>query len=338
MLNERDFRVLCAVVQSYIDRPDPVGSRFVTKRYKLNFSPATIRNIMADLEEMGFLRQPHTSAGRVPTDKGYRLYVDSLRDAEYRTHDEKYAGFLSNGLEALRSDLHTLLEESSRMLAAASHCLAFAVAFRPNRTTLNRIQLFRYRGRQTAAVVITNEGLIKSKVLDSDFGLTQRELNRLSDYLNSQYSGRTIDEIRTEMLRQLSKEKALCDILISKVVAICRDAFHFPDSDVIFSGLSELMALPDLSGRINELARAMEDRRLIMGLLDSLGGAAEGVSVVIGSENPMEEMKRFSLVTASFKTGGRPVGSVGMIGPTRMDYAKAISLVGATARYITNAL
>lgn len=337
MLSERGSVVLMAIVQSYIERPDPVGSRYVTKKYAFNLSPATIRNIMADLEEMGYLSQPHTSAGRIPTDKGYRFYVDSIR-SEGAQVEREAVKLLKKKFETMNTDVNVLLREVTDALSGLSPYLVFAVPLKPEKTTLNRIQLFKYRGRQTVAVLLTNEGLIQNRVLDGDFGLSQRELNRVSEYLNSEFSGHTIQEIRSEILRQVSKEKALYDILVSKAVTICGEALSFQGGDIIFSGLSELLGLPDFSDRINEIARAIDDKQVILKLLDRIADTSDEVRVVIGSENPVERFRRLSIVTATYRQGERFLGSVGMIGPTRMDYPSAISMVGMTARFITEAI
>lgn len=336
MMSERTYRVLRAVVQSYISTPSPVGSRFVTRKYDFRLSPATIRNIMSDLEELGFLSQPHTSAGRVPTEKGYRFYVDSLFHDGFDLYDG-YLEIFEKGLLALRSDVNALLEEAARTLSSLSHCLAFAVPFKHGKTTLNRIQLYRYRGGQTVVVLLTDEGLVKNKVLDTDFGLTQREFNRISDYINSEFSGLTMEEIRVGIAKRISKEKALCDILISRALAVCKEAFSFR-GELIISGFSELVGLPELSGRINEIAKAIEDKQTVLRLLERLAVPAEGVRVVIGDENPVEPMRNLSVIVAHYRQKSGLSGSVGMIGPMRMDYAKAIPLVGTMARFISGSI
>jgi heat-inducible transcriptional repressor len=238
----------------------------------------------------------------------------------------------------MNADVNVLLREVTDALSGFSPYLVFAVPLKPEKTTLNRIQLFKYRGRQTVAVLLTNEGLIQNRVLDGDFGLSQRELNRVSEYLNSEFSGHTIQEIRSEIMRQVSKEKALYDILVSKAVAICGEALSFQGGDIIFSGLSELLGLPDFSDRINEIARAIDDKQVILKLLERIADSSDGVQVVIGSENPVERFRGLSIVAATYKQGEKFLGSVGMIGPTRMDYLRAISMVGMTARFITEAI
>ena len=338
MFDERIHRVLWAVVESYIINPDPVGSRFVTKKYAFNLSPATIRNIMADLEDMGFLHQPHTSAGRVPTDKAYRFYVDYLTQTEGLA-DETLMDEIIRRLENIRTDINALLKETCRALSAFSHYLGVALPPNPHNTTLKGINLFRYKERQVMVVLMTDEGIVKNKVIQFDPALTQEDLNRISEYLNSEFSGQTLDEIRSAVLREMYRDKALCDTLIFRAIRICREALSFDPGDVFISGLHEVLGLPDFSDlrRIREISRAIEDKHLIIKLLDMLP-RTEGVKVLIGSENPASEMKSLSMVVSSYKEGDRPMGTIGLIGPTRMDYLKAITIVDTTAKFITRIL
>lgn len=335
MLSDRNWKVLRAVVQTYISKPYPVGSRLVSKKYGFSLSPATIRNVMADLEEMGYLTQPHTSAGRIPTDRAYRLYVDSLKQRGQT--DDELALSLRERFRSLRDDMNRLLEEATRVLSSWSHYLAFAIPARPDGTTLNRIQFYNYMNKKTVALLITNEGLIANKVLESNFGFTQRELNRLADYLNSEFSGRSIDQIRTGLLKEMSKERALCDMLITRAINICEEALSFPGEDIFFSGISELIGLPELSDRINDITRAVEDKHRIVRLLEELA-SPDGVGVVIGSENPERNMHGLSIISARYRRGDRLLGVVGMIGPTRMDYSKSILMVDSLARSLSGTI
>lgn len=337
MLNERTEKVLFAVVQSYITNPEPVGSRFVTKRYSFNLSPATIRNIMADLEEMGFLSQPHTSAGRVPTDRGYRFYVDYLQSAGV---EGSYLASFIDRLEAMREDLNNLLDGAARMLSEHSRYLGVAAPMKPDNTTLNRIELYSYRGTHIAAVLLTNEGVIRHKLLKMEPGLNARGLKRISEYLNSEFSGFSMDEIRLRLVKQMSKEKALCDILITKAIELCREALDFPSGDIYVYGFSDFIGLPDFSDRLGEIARAIEDKHAMLQMLEQVvcGGSENAPSVLIGSENPVKVMKDLSIVVSSYKQGGKTAGTVGIIGPTRMDYSRAMAMVARTASFITEAL
>jgi heat-inducible transcriptional repressor len=336
MLGERTERILFSIVKSFIEGGEPVGSRFITKKYSFNISPATIRNIMADLEEMGFLAQPHTSAGRVPTDRGYRFYVEYLKRVKER--ETSFVRSYIAGLESVREDLNGILEGAARSLSEFSNYLGMAAPAKPERTTLNRIELFSY-GNQIAVLLLTDEGLVKHKLLKMEPGLTPRALRRISEYLNSEFSGHTLDEIRLRLIKEMSKEKALCDILISKAVEICREALNFPEGDIYMYGLSGLVGLPDFADRLGEIARAIEDKHLMLRLLEKVAQESEeGTSVLIGSENPVAGMKDLSFVVASYRRGEKTAGTVGIVGPTRMDYDRAITMVEATARFLTEAL
>ncbi len=337
MLNDRAEKVLFSIVRSFIETAEPVGSRLITKKYVFNLSPATIRNIMADLEDLGFVWQPHTSAGRVPTDRGYRLYVDyvqKLKDMETR-----YINSFISKLEVLREDLNGLLDGAARTLSENLNYLGLAAPLTSERATLNRIELFGYRGNRIAVLLLTDEGIIKHKVLPMEQEITPRTLRRISEYLNSEFSGYTIDEIRLKLIKEMSREKALCDLLISKAVSICREALTFPTGEIYIYGLSDLIGLPDFSDRIKAIARAVEDKHLMMKLLEKICAESEGeISVLIGSENPVRELKDLSMVVASYRHGERSAGTVGVIGPTRMDYPKAIEMVRATAQFLTDTL
>jgi len=340
-LSERSRKVLYAVVQSYINYPDPVGSRIVTKRYSFGLSPATIRNIMSDLEEMGFLTQPHTSAGRIPTDLGYRCYVDSLAtEADFYSNIEiEILQGLYRRLEILKNDIELLLSETTKSLSMLSHYLGVAMSPTPDMTTLSRIDLLKYQADKVAAVLFTAEGLIKNKVLSVDPDISQKDLNRIAHYLNSEFSGYTFDEIRLKLLKEMSKEKTKCDNLISRAMRICREALYFPLNELFVSGLSEVLELPDFADlkKIRELSKAIEDKHRIIKLLDTIS-EGEGVQVLIGSEHDQDEMKKLSVVVSPCKEGDRPIGVVGIIGPTRMNYAKAIYIVENTAKFITRML
>lgn len=339
ILDERARKVLYAVVQSYINIPEPVGSRAVTKRYAFGVSPATIRNIMADLVEMGFLMQPHTSAGRVPTDRAYRFYVDSLvaeRDFRYKTDilHEVY-----RRLEALRDNIGGLLNEATITLSLLSHYLGIAMSPQLDMATLQKIELIKFKTDKIAVIIVTDEGLIKNNVISLDTDISQRDLNRMTSYLNAEFAGLTLDEIRLKVVREMVRDKSKCDRLILRAMKICRKALSFSFSDFFVSGLSEVLDLPDFSDlkKIRELSRAIEDKHTIIKLLNKVI-ESDGVQILIGSENATDDMKKLSIVVSACRDEDRPIGVVGIIGPTRMDYEKAIYIVDSTAKYITKIL
>lgn len=338
-LSERTKKVLFAVVQSYINYPDPVGSRAITKRYGFGWSPATIRNIMADLEEMGFLRQPHTSAGRIPTDLGYRFYVDYLTaEPEYYQEKEIFKDIYMK-LETLKNDIEMLLGETTRSFSMLSHYLGIAMLPVIDMTTLKRINIIKYKNDNAVVVLLTDEGVIKNKIVKIDPKITQKDLNRMASYINTEFSGYAMDEIRLKILREMSKEKIKCDTLIARAMSLCQEVLCFQEGALFVSGLTEVLNLPDFADleKIKELSKAIEDKHTIIKLLDKLS-ESDGVKVIIGSENSLDEMKKLSLIVSPCKESNRPVGIVGIIGPTRMNYAKAIYLVDNTAKFISKML
>lgn len=335
-LDERNKKVLCAVIQCYINSPGPVGSRVVTKKYAFGLSPATIRNIMADLEEMGYLQQPHTSAGRVPTDSGYRFYVDTLASESDIISKEPLLEFYRK-LENLKQDMNSLHNETSKMLSSLSHYVGIAIPPNTDMTSLVKIDLLKYKENQVAVFLLTEEGVIRNKVVSINPELSQRELNRLADYINTEFAGRTLEDIRETITRDISHEKIICDRLIEQAIKICDNIFSASPGNIYVSGLSEMLELPDFYDitRIKELLRTIEDKQLVIKLLDKIADY-NGTQVFIGSENPLDEMKNFSFVVSTYKEGNKPLGAIGIIGPTRMDYYKTISIVDMTAKFINN--
>ncbi|MHB8882642.1 MAG: heat-inducible transcriptional repressor HrcA [Thermodesulfovibrionales bacterium] len=335
MLDERSKQVLIAVIQCYINSPGPVGSRAVTKKFPFGLSPATIRNIMSDLEDIGFLRQPHTSAGRVPTDIGYRFYVDTIT-AQKQTLDSDFESEMQRRLESIRKDINVFLDDAAKMLSSMSHYLGVTLSPHPGTTTLNKIELIKYKGDHAAVILFTEDGIIRNKIIRTDPDISQQDLNRLSEYINRHFTGYALDEIKKVIISEMTRERVLCDSLISEAIKICQDVFAAAPGNVYISGMSEMLTLPDFCdiSRIKELMATIEDKHIMVKLLDKLADT-EGTQIFIGSENPLDEMKKFSLVAATYKEGNRPIGAVGIIGPTRMNYANAISIVDVTAKFIT---
>lgn len=357
-LDERTRQTLFAVVESYINKLEPVGSRFVTKRYSFGFSSATIRNIMADLEEYGFLSQPHTSAGRVPTDKGYRLYVDSLFDKGVDSllisdsgtdkdlsvgQDEAMGEFLcqfarnfARKLQGMKDDTNRMFFEVTNTLSSMSNYISIVMPPKTEYTTLNRIDLIKHKEDKAVAILLTNEGIVKNKMLKVDSRLTQEDLSRIADYLNSEYSGYTIDEIKRVLFKRIKQEKMMWDDLISKAIKIYEQAMSFAGEDIFISGIYDVMNLPDFSdiSKLKEVAGAIKDKHLMLRFLNELLNA-KGVQVLIGRENSDRQLKNLSIVASTYKEGDRPIGVIALIGPTRMHYSKAIYMVDTIAKCIS---
>jgi heat-inducible transcriptional repressor len=229
-----------------------------------------------------------------------------------------------------------MFSEVTQTLSMMSNYLGVALPPKTEKTTFHRIDLIRYKGDSIVAILVTDEGIIKNRILRAGVELTQSDLNRIADYLNSEYAGRTLDEMKSMLVERMKYEKSLCDTLIARAIRICEQTISFADDDVFVSGLYDVMNLPDFSdiGKIKELSKAIRDKHLILRLLHELSNV-EGIQVVIGDENPVAELKNLSVVASTYKEGGRPMGVIALIGPTRMDYSKAISMVDTIARCIS---
>ncbi len=343
MLDERGKKVLWAVVQTYIGYPDPVGSRVVTKKYAFGLSPATIRNIMSDLEELGYLSQPHTSAGRIPTDKGYRFYVDNLLMGRNPIAEDREVLLQINGrLKDINEDINCLIEDTSRMLSNFSHYLGVATAPRLTETRLRHIELVRHRGRHILVILVSSEGIVKNRIIPLREEIPQKILNKISQYLNEEFTGMTLREIKGKIVKEMSKEKVVFGRLVSQAIRLFREILNTQtddaySEDVYIDGLSSVFDMPDFANlsRIKEVFKAIENKYIIVKLLDRLI-EFEGVQILIGSENQIEDMHEMSMVISTYKHGGAVLGTIGVLGPKRMDYSRVIPIVDYTAKRITN--
>jgi heat-inducible transcriptional repressor len=316
-LTDRQKLILTLVITDYIETAQPVGSGYIVDHWGLDVSSATVRNELVALTELGYLRQPHTSAGRVPTDVGYRFYVDTLTSEKSDT-DTELVSEMNRKLDLFRKDVDSFLDNASRLLSELSHYIGISVSPNANRTILTRIELVPYRKNQIAVVLFADEAIIRSKIITVEQEMSRSDLNRLSDYINDRFSGYSLDEVRKTIIEEISNERVMCDRLISEATRICRDVLAISDSDIFISGLSEMVNLPDFCdiGRIRGLLKTLEDKHIILGLLDRISDT-DGIQVFIGKENPLDEMKQFSLVAARYKEGNRPMGAIGIIGPTQ---------------------
>jgi len=226
------------------------------------------------------------------------------------------------------------------MLSELSHYIGISVSPNTHQTTLSRIELIPYRKNQIAVMLITDEAVIRNKIISVEQEIPREDLNRLAGYINERYAGQTLENIRKTIVTEMANDRLLCDSLISEAMAICNNVFsesESSESNVFISGLSEVLTLPDFYDieRIRGLLRTIEDKHVILSLLEKIS-ASEGPQVFIGSENPLDELKQFSFVAAPYCEGNRPIGAIAIIGPTRMNYGQAITLVDITAKFITD--
>lgn len=338
-LDRRAREILKSVVSAHVETGEPVGSRTIARLSREGLSPATIRNVMADLEDLGLLQQPHTSAGRIPTERGYRLYVDSLLPVPRISVSEE-----RTIRESLRdvADLGQLLERASHLLSRLSRNLGIVVAPALSQTLLRHVEFVRIDARRALAIFVSHAGALHSRVVETEEDLTQEDLTRMGNLLSERLAGRTLPEVRNELLRLMSEEKDQYDHLMQRALALAARTFGEGAAEpagVYLEGTANLLAQArsDDLERMLSLFRAFEDKHRMVHLLNQCLDS-EGVRVLIGSENRAPELRAMSLVVANYRSGERPLGTLGVLGPVRMEYARAVSLVDAIARTFTDIL
>lgn len=339
-LSERKKEVLRAVISDYICTAEPVSSGIITDRYMKGLSPATIRSVMAELEEMGFLSQPHTSAGRVPTDKGFRVYVDHLIQLKELQREER-----EKIIKVCSSPGHVvsdLIKDLSRLVSAISHYTGLAVIPKFTDTTLKHIEFVRLKENKTLVVLVSQSGIAQNRIIESEEKLTQAELDRMSAYLNELFSGLTLTDIKRRLIEEMRKEKNLYDKLLKKALRLGEEVLGRADSDtkeVFIEGRSRFFEYPEFLDveRMREIFKAFEEKNMIIQLLDK-SLRAEGIHVLIGCETGSSEFNGCSLIAATYGMDGHVLGSIGIIGPTRMDYSRIIPLVDYTAKLVEKML
>ncbi|HEX9020515.1 MAG TPA: heat-inducible transcriptional repressor HrcA [Nitrospirota bacterium] len=336
-LDERNKRVLQAVIDSYIASGSPIGSSVLVRRYDFGVSSATLRNIMAELEELGYLTHPHTSAGRIPTDFGYRYYIDSLISVENDGDDIE--DHLREAPRLQGDDLHELMEEASRFLAALSHCAGVVVAPSEPETQYKHIEFVRLRGRQALIIFVTTTGIVQNKLVDLDDSIRQQDLNRFSSYLNEELAGRTLAEVRRRLIEKMEEEKLLFTKLMDETYRASQEVHERESEMVYIGGASQMLESPEFASveKMKALLKAFEDKYKLLRLLDR-SVAARGIKVFIGTENPFFEMQECSLVVGNYKAAENVVGTLGVIGPTRMHYKQVIQVVDYTSKLLSKLL
>lgn len=336
-LTERGQQVLEAVVLSHIQSGEPVGSRTISKHHGLQVSSATIRNVMADLEEMGLLQQPHTSAGRMPTEKGLRFYIDSLMKSKDLEDREKQ--LIQEALKDVHKDLAKLLQKTSRILSR--FCKQAGVVLWPklSLTRLKHIEFVRLHAHQIMVILITKSGLLNHVVLQWEEDIQQDELDKYGRYLNDIFEDVPLGTIKERILEEMKNEKILFDELYAKALKMTDQAFQstFENSELYIEGQLNLIDHPEFSDveRLKRLFEAFEDKSKIIRLLDMALSNTSGVHIILGTEGPLEELNELSLISSPYKRGDTLLGALGVIGPLRMDYSRIVPVVEFTATLLS---
>jgi heat-inducible transcriptional repressor len=338
-LDSRSGEVLRTVIRQHILTGEPVGSKAVTGGTMLNLSPASIRKMMAELEERGLLQQPHTSAGRVPTDRAYRLYVDQMLRKTRVSPSQAQA--IDAALADSRGEIPDLLAEASRQLSQFSNQVGLVLAPNLQRVLIDRIEFVRLDSRRVVAILVAHSGVVHNRMLEIAEPAEQIDLDRIGRYLTDELGGLTLPEMRDRLLTRMGEERAAYDRLMMQSLELGRQALepHEDDAELLVEGASNLIGSPDFSEpeTMRGLFRALEEKKALIGLLSQVIDSG-GVQVVIGAENPQEEFNKCSLVVAGYGTQSRTLGTLGIVGPTRMEYAKAIALVDHLAGVLSRLL
>jgi len=330
MLDDRAKLLLKALVERYIADGQPVGSRTLSKASGLELSPATIRNVMSDLEDLGLIASPHTSAGRVPTARGYRLFVDTM-------------------LTVQREGLHTpslAPDQPQKVIANAAQLLSnlsqfVGVVMAPKRTSVFRhIEFLRLSEKRLLVIIVSPEGDVQNRILFTEVDYSQSQLIEAANYLNMHFAGLAIEQVRMRVQQELVKLQGEIATLMQAAVQVSSEVLVQDHKEVVISGERNLLSISDFSHDMGHLRRAFElfeQKTQLMRLLD-VSSQAEGVRIFIGGESQIVPMEELSVVSAPYEVDGQVVGTLGVIGPTRMPYDRMIQIVDITARLVSNAL
>jgi len=333
-LSPRDREILRDIILTYIDRAEPVSSRSVAKHGALSLSAATIRNVMADLEELGFLAQPHTSAGRVPTAAAYHLYIEEMMEAQRPSAKERR--YIEENLKAIPSDAAQLGEMTSHLLSELSHQVGIVVAPAVGETVLKAVDFVALSGRKVLCVVVSAAGFVDNRVIETEEEIPKSELIRISNYLTENFAGLSLKQARDRLLRLMAEERAHMDRMFALTIELARAGLdHDGRQDVVVDGASVLLSHPELADiqRVRRMFDAFADKtRLVKMLNQCIQGG--GVRVLIGEDHDLTSELDFSLVASSYGVGDQVLGTLGIFGPSRMEYPKVIPLV----RYLSEAL
>ena len=339
VLDERRKEVLRSLIQLHIESGEPVGSESLSRVLNRSLSPATLRNIMSDLEALGFLDHPHTSAGRVPTDEGYRVYVDTLMGR--RPLHPGDAAAITQELRPVEGSVDQVMEKASQLLSRLSRHVGFVLAPDIARTSFRHVDLVSLAHPRVLVVMVSTSGIVTNKVIEVEDRLTPEELQACANYLNAHYAGMSLSEIRTQLLKLMTEEKALYDSLLKQVVALGERAFAAePEAaSVYLDGASNMLSQPEFEDleRMRALFRTFEEKGRLVRILNACI-TGDGIRVLIGHENSDPELQDLSLVTTTCRVDGEPGFGVGVLGSTRMQYAHVVSLVDHVARAVADVL
>ncbi len=335
-LDQRSRILLKTLVERYIAEGQPVGSRALSRHSGLELSPATVRNVMSDLEEMGFIASPHTSAGRMPTAQGYRFFVDSLLTVQ--PLDKVQMRELQG--QFLPSQPQRLISTASQMLSELTHFAGVVFSPRHEVARIRQVEFISLSEKRVLLIIVTTAGDVQNRILITERSYSFSELNEATNYLNAQFAGQSFDDMKIGLKGELSALRSEITELMTAAVEAGSEAMAETDEAYVVSGETNLLDVEDFSTnmvRLRELFKLFERKTSMLRLLD-VSQRAKGVRIFIGGESGISELDECSVITAGYEVNGELVGSVGVIGPTRMAYQQVIPIVDITARLLSNAL
>jgi heat-inducible transcriptional repressor len=338
--SERAQRILRILVEHYIKEGSPVGSRTLSKRSGLDLSPATIRNVMADLEDLGFVASPHTSAGRVPTAKGYRFFVDTLIQLRPPARDE-VARIQHQLADEVPLNSKSIAESASSALSALTSLAGIVTIPRQTHVILRQVEFLPLSDRRVLAILVTNDSEVENRILGMERDYSADELRHAANYLNEHFGGSDLPDIRTRILNELSNTRETMNQMMIDAINMAQMAFGSPreNTEYVMSGETKLMEFTELSNvaTLKHLFDAFNQQQEILRLLDR-SIAAHGVQIFIGEESGFEILDECSVISAPYRVDDNIVGVLGVIGPTRMAYERIIPIVDITAKLVGAAL
>lgn len=337
-LSPRDQEVLKAVILDYIHTGEPVGSRTVSKKYMKHLGPATIRNIMSDLEELGYLYQPYTSAGRVPTEKGLRFYLESLMESRKLEKDEQE--LIRRAYQDTTGSTEDVLKKTSQVLSELCSQVGVVLFPKLENVRVKRVEFVRLHEDYILTVIVAESGIVHHRLIRIGENLSQEELDKYSRYLNDIVKELTLGEVKSRILAEMQQDKMTFDHIYQRVMKLLGELLRQTEeleTNVYIEGQANLLNNPEFSDvdRLREIIKTFEDKSRIVKLLDMTIGSKEGVHVILGPESQIKEFKEIGVVSSPYRRGDFVLGVVGVIGPLRMNYPKIVPIVEFTAKVVS---
>ena len=324
MLDERKQKILQAIIDDYISTAEPIGSRTIARKYNLGVSSATIRNEMADLELLGYLEQLHTSSGRVPSGKGYRLYVDDLLAPSKIS--EKEINLIASWYNSRTKSIEEVFQETAKIISRLTKNVSLVMAPQLSQSTFRCLQFVALDKNQAIVIVMTDAGFIENKIIDIPHGTSIEDLQKIATIINGHLSGLMLDEIKTSLIKKI-KNKINLDLFEATFDSILKALAIEKKERLYLGGTTQLLSQPEFRNveKVKDILTMLEEEQLLCDLLNSQNG--DGVTVTIGQENKYSGIKDCSIIKATYHIKGKVIGTVAVLGPTRMEYGKIITLL-----------